>query len=423
MAADKKIVLICFSFPPFPGIGGRRWAKFAKYLAQNNFDIHVIAAENKSILTSEWTGDVQNNNNIKLHFIPLGLFSVLSFVPETLIQKIKYRILKMVIPIFINGNLQDKSIFIRKKLLIAAENIIKNNNIKTVIVTIPPYNLAYYLLPLKNKFNDVKFIVDYRDPWTDNKSYHGFAEISKKRFTEELRQEKEVLNGFDVVLDVNTGSLTKLKQNCRTNAQFFHLPNGFDASDYNLLKPVEKENKECLRFIYTGSFYPNLLHLLRPIVEALNELKLNCPIEYKNLKLDFYGNMDHEALSLLNATECEIISFKGSISKSETLKQLNSSDYFLLFAAPDHSDAFNTKLYEYLNLRKPIIYFGNAGKVSEFILQNKIGFVFEPGQLAKNFLTFLTSKKGYEFRANQNVNMNEFDIKNITQKLIEIINA
>ena len=94
-----------------------------------------------------------------------------------------------------------------------------------------------------------------------------------------------------------------------------------------------------------------------------------------------------------------------------------------MFSAPDHSYAFNTKIYEYLYLRKPIIYFGHSGKVSAYILKNKVGLVFEPENITTNFSNFLNSNNFIELEYNKNVNIDEFDIKNSTNKLMEILNA
>lgn len=421
MPEPKKILLVCFSFPPFPGIGGRRWAKFAKYLALNNYEVHVVAAENNSDVRSEWLSDTQSKN-IKLNTITLGVSGVLSSVPKTVSQKVMYRVLGFVKPFIQKGNLHDKIVFIRKKLLNKVDAIIFQEKIATVIVSIPPYNLAHYLVPLKKKHPNVKFIVDYRDPWTDNKSYHGFSDISKERLEVEIKNEIEVLNTFDAVCDVNFGSLETLKQKVNDKTKFFHLPNGFDADDYKVNSSVSK-NKEAIRFIYSGSFYPNLIHLLSPLIKALKELQKTNFELYKKLRFDFYGNMDHKAIELLKGSNCDAISFKGNVSKKQILEELNNSDFFLLFTAPDHSYAFNTKIYEYLFLKKPIIYFGHAGKVSEYILKNKVGMVFEPERLTENFTDFLNSKNLTDFDLNKNVNIEEFDIKQITNKLMEIINA
>jgi len=416
----KNILIVCFSFPPFPGIGGRRWAKFAKHLAKNNFNVHVLAAENTSGTRSEWSNDVQDEN-IKIITLPLGNSKVFSFYPANLKEKLIYKALTVKASLFIKGNKQDKIYFIKNALLKAADRIIKENNIGTVIVTIPPYKLSYYLLPLKKKYPQLKFMVDYRDPWTDNRSYHGFATISKEDLSAETEFEKEVLQTADVIFDVNEQSLQTLRNKTQTKASFKHLPNGYDTDDYSSLK-LSKPTSDEIRFVYTGSFYPNLIYLLEPLIASLNKLKKTNKELYKKLHFDFYGNMDHKALELLKRSNSEAIQFHGNLPQQEVLNKINEANYCLLFSAPDHAHALNTKFYEYLYFRKPILYFGGKGDAAGFILNNKIGLLFEPHQIETLLYDFLNSPGLKDLDINSSVDISVFEVENITKTLIRAIN-
>lgn len=413
-------MIVCFSFPPFPGIGGRRWAKFAKHLAKNDFNIHVLAAQTNSVMESEWTKDV-TSENIKLTTIPLGSSKVFSFYPENFKEKLVYKALTLRAKLFIKGNKQDKVYFIKDALLRTADKIISENKIDTIIITIPPYKLSYYLLPLKKKYPHLKFMVDYRDPWTDNKSYHGFADISKEDLATEIEFEKEVLRIADVVFDVNQQSLQVLKHKTESKAQFKHLPNGFDKDDYVGMDPV-KPGSDTIHFVYTGSFYPNLINSLKHIIKCLKRIEKENNALYKKLHFDFYGNMDHKAIELLKQSNCKAIQFYGNLPQKDVLKKIAQSNYCLLFSASDHNHALNTKFYEYLYFRKPILYFGGKGDTSGFIINNRIGYLFEPQQTEILLHDFLTSKDLTEFNPNLSVDISAFEIENITKTLIRTIN-
>ena len=65
MRPGEPILIICHSFPPNSGIGGRRWAKFAKELAHRGYTVHVIRNSTTArVRTSLWTNDVKNPNII-----------------------------------------------------------------------------------------------------------------------------------------------------------------------------------------------------------------------------------------------------------------------------------------------------------------------------------------------------------------------
>ena len=52
--SKQHILLISYTFPPHPGIGGRRWAKFSKYLSKLNYIVHVIHVANPFDEDSLW---------------------------------------------------------------------------------------------------------------------------------------------------------------------------------------------------------------------------------------------------------------------------------------------------------------------------------------------------------------------------------
>ena len=62
---NNKILIVCYSFPPHPGIGGRRWAKFSKSLSLKGYDIFVVGAKNIYDEASSWSKDV-DEEKIKL---------------------------------------------------------------------------------------------------------------------------------------------------------------------------------------------------------------------------------------------------------------------------------------------------------------------------------------------------------------------
>ena len=58
MGPGEPLLLICLEFPPVRGIGGRRWAKFAKELARRGHPVHVIrSAGHAGQLDSLWATD------------------------------------------------------------------------------------------------------------------------------------------------------------------------------------------------------------------------------------------------------------------------------------------------------------------------------------------------------------------------------
>ena len=85
-----EILLLSYFFPPYPGIGGRRWAKFAKYFTRRGLRVHVISAENPFPEISAWQHDVDSNENIIQHPLPTGYPKILLSNPKNIFERAQY---------------------------------------------------------------------------------------------------------------------------------------------------------------------------------------------------------------------------------------------------------------------------------------------------------------------------------------------
>ncbi|MCB0793795.1 MAG: hypothetical protein KDB88_03585, partial [Flavobacteriales bacterium] len=92
MRPRAPVLLIAHTFPPYRGIGGRRWAKFAKAMARKGHPVHVIHSEGPEELKgSLWTTDIEQEG-IHLHLLPQRYPTVLFKRPlNSLWEKIAYR--------------------------------------------------------------------------------------------------------------------------------------------------------------------------------------------------------------------------------------------------------------------------------------------------------------------------------------------
>ncbi len=125
-------MIICYSFPPNPGVGGRRWAKFAKFLAKGNNKLSVVAQLNKENKTSEWLKDVESENIEKLYldqFYPKAYFTS----PSSILQKVLYRLWLVFFYTFSKGSLYDKSFFWDRVIKSKIKKLIIEKNIRNVI--------------------------------------------------------------------------------------------------------------------------------------------------------------------------------------------------------------------------------------------------------------------------------------------------
>ena len=66
---SKKVLIVSYVFPPKSGIGGRRWAKFSKYLNRMDIDLKVLTFQKKNDSNfSNWSKDtVEYESVMKKH--------------------------------------------------------------------------------------------------------------------------------------------------------------------------------------------------------------------------------------------------------------------------------------------------------------------------------------------------------------------
>src|SRR5688572_4293031 len=114
--SKKSVLIVSYLFPPYPGVGGRRWSKFAKYLHKSGFDVKVITTEQRNSRISPSAPDIQLYRN-KISYLKTGLSAYLGIVPNTIVEKVLYRIALWRAKLFAKGNYYDRSIFLEKQLL------------------------------------------------------------------------------------------------------------------------------------------------------------------------------------------------------------------------------------------------------------------------------------------------------------------
>jgi hypothetical protein len=409
----KTILLICHSFPPYPGIGGRRWAKFAKYLQRDGHTVKVIASQNPFKTSSEWSNDVKG---LDVTYLPFNYPSVLKkSTGLNLLDKIAYRLALAYVKTFGKGNYYDRSLFWKEQIIKAASEIIRKHQIKNVIVTCPPFHMAHHCLDLKTLFKDINLISDFRDLWTTDYSLSPLKHMSQQRQTYETSIEKEVLKSSDVVLTVSEEMVNEFrriepKANCHT------LKNGFDEDDFVGDSPVRKSTDGKINLVFTGTLYTNLDNLFVPLLDALKKMRMEFPDHYKKLSFHFYGSAPEKIRALCSGEKS--IKFYGTIPLKEVYRKISEADLCMLFLNDAYTFSLSTKFYEYVSQKKKIVLFSNQGKTADLIEQKDLGYWISPERTFDGLMNLIElSKSGAIHEWKTTLNIYEYSVKTITKQL------
>ncbi|WP_435415734.1 glycosyltransferase family 4 protein [Polaribacter aestuariivivens] len=415
-----KVLIITYYWPPAGGSGVQRWLKFVKYL--QDFDIEPIV----------YTVDNENypkEDTSLINEIPKGITVLKQPIwnpQNTLFWKKKSQKKEGVsnlsnnkILSFIRGNvfIPDPKIFWVKPSVKFLQNYLLENNIDVIISSGPPHSMHLIAQKLRAK-NNVKWIADFRDPWTDLYYTKDFNQ-GKFALKKNKKLEKEVLNKADCILTVSN-SLKKVFEKNSTNVNV--ITNGFD-DEVLLEKPIALDNKFTISYIglLPKQSNPKLLFkVLQKLLKENEELK-------NDLQLNFIGDISEDVKNEIQKYNLESLSiFKGYVSHQEAILYQKKSQVLLLLIpnVPNNEGILTGKLFEYLTAKRPILAIGNENSdLSKILKDTNAGIVVNyenEKKLTTEILRLYEKYKSGKLEVNPE-NIQQYHRKELTGKLAKII--
>ncbi len=420
----KKVLIISYYWPPAGGSGVQRWLKFVKYLPNNNWKPIIYTPENPYIEIKDekllsnipeeaeiWKTPIWEPYTLKDQLLGKENKTQSSGVVSNK-KSLKNRFLN-----WVRGNvfIPDPKIYWVKPSVKYLLDKIQEECIEHVITTGPPHSMHLIGLGLKKEISNLKWIADFRDPWSELDLLDEFhlSNSSRKKHKD---LEQEVLKTADVTLTVSESWAEDLK---RLGAKKVKLiTNGYDADDFDL------KAKTNDKFII--GHYGLLNHLRNPknLWKALNSL---C-VEHTdfNIKLEIHlsGNIDGEVIAEIESYPSlkGKIKHLGYLSHAEVLEQYNEASVLLLLLFNSKSGVGNYpgKIFEYFAAQKPILTFGpKRSDTQKLIEKTNTGkyFFYDETNLKNYILTLFNNEKNFNFE-----NMECFSREKLTRDLSDLLN-
>tara|TARA_B100000795_G_scaffold36503_2_gene24029 strand:+ start:910 stop:2157 length:1248 start_codon:yes stop_codon:yes gene_type:complete len=414
----NKILLVCYSFPPNPGVGGRRWAKFAKYLVKASHYVEVINAKLSTDDTSTWNKDAQllhESNNV--HSLPTRYPEIIKKTPDTYFQKIQYRLSLEYLKIKVKGNMYDKSSLWHLNLVPFVVDKL-NEGFDTIICTAAPFHYLSQISTLKKQFPNVNFIADFRDPWANNSISYGITDLNQKRLQDEERKEATVFANFDYLVCVDTIHETYIRSLKINPDKIKIIPNGFDPEDFSNTEAKRKQDNR-INIVFTGSLYSKALSHL----EALYHVLLENEALKQEFVFNFYGSIPKEAHYLFENNALQsTLTFHGKVPLKEVGEKIVSSDLAMLFLTDDLNYTKSTKFYEYIHLRKKIAVFSKYGEINQYVTNNRIGYSIEPHNIADSLNKIKEDFYKGDLNVPQGYSIEKYSIPTLLNDLTALLN-
>ncbi|MCB0487405.1 MAG: glycosyltransferase family 4 protein, partial [Cyclobacteriaceae bacterium] len=229
-------------------------------------------------------------------------------------------------------------------------------------------------LRLKRKFPNIKWIADFRDPWSewdllDTLSLSGWAKSRHQKL------ENEVLTTADRVITIAPYHVARFEE--LGNRKVELITNGFDEEDF-----LQTQSVTNTKFTIRHIGVVDELRDPKPFIEALKISMEQNPDMGKNVSVEFIGNVNSRFQKLIADDRglSQIVTFTPNIPHSELLAVYSQTDLMLLVLAHTTIAPGNLpgKFFEYLASGKPILGIGpTEGDAAEILKQTNAGVILE----------------------------------------------
>ena len=417
-----KVLIITYYWPPAGGSGVQRWLKFVKYLQEFGIEPVVYTVENANYLKQDTSLLNEVPRGIEILKQPIWEPTALLFWKKSKQQtKGISNVSKGGFLSFIRGNffIPDPKVFWVKPSVNYLQKYLDANDIDVIISTGPPHSVHLIAERLHQK-NDIKWLADFRDPWSDlyyNKDFKQLAFAKNKN----RKLEESVLKNADCIVTVSN----YLKQEFVKIAKKVEvITNGFDdefvAAENSIL-----DKKFSISYIGLLPKQSNP-KLLFKVLKALCEESLNFK---KDLQLNFIGDISEEVKVAIEENKLlQNTNFVGYVSHRKAIEYQNTAQVLLLLIpnVKNNKGILTGKLFEYLKAKRPILAIGpEKGDLATILQETNSGVIvnFDAEEKLKLEIVALYQKyKEDKLTVNFN-NIEKYHRKELTKKLAFILKS
>lgn len=424
----KKILIITYYWPPAGGPGVQRWLKFVKYLPDFGWKPTVFIPENPSypIVDETLKKDVAEDLEIikKRIWEP---YQIAEFFGK---ENKKFKAgqfdvganqsWKSKLSVWVRGNffIPDARVFWVKPSLKVLKKYLTENHFDALVTTGPPHSVHLIGLELKREFPKLKWIADFRDPWTEI-SYYKHLKLTKAGDSKHRNLEQQVFQNADITLATSYVDAENFR---KKGANAFCITNGFDH--FETAEKV-KSNK------FTLSYVGVLEQLRNPEVlwKVLNDILLENSDFRSDFELKSVGRIDDKILEKITDSPLRnSLRNLGYLSHSEANREMQNSDLLLITNFPDESSKgiIPGKIFEYLASGNQILSFGpKDSDVKKILDETGAGrhFIYDDIDGLKTFILQQYHLWKSADSQPETQNIERFSRRNLTKRLAEILDA
>ena len=424
----KKVLIVTYYWPPAGGPGVQRVLKFVKYLPQFGWEPIILTVENGEYPAIDESLEKDIPKRLKVYKVkswePFNLYKKVSGkkgnITTDVWNKSKNESFKSKVFRWIRANffIPDARCGFINSVKKEGLKIVKIEKPDLIFSSSPPHSVQLGAKELAKK-TGIKWIADFRDPWTD-----GFwqKDLPRFKFIEQLdeRLERSILINADHIISVSEPIVESFNQKSENN--YSVIPNGYDEEDFNNL-PEKYESKK-FKITYAGSLRESQIPY--KLFDAIGLLAEKNKIS--DIEITFFGSVHKDALEYIKKLKLEnLVEIKEYIPHRQLLSEINSSDVVLLLIpnTKDNKGILTGKIFEYLRSENFILGFGPVdGSASEILRKTGSGKMLSYEENPEDEIFNLYSKwsRG-EVLLPHRKNIEDFSRENLTAKLAQVFDS
>ena len=428
----KKVLIVTYYWIPSGGAGVQRWVKFTKYLREFGWEPIIYTPENPEYPSIDHSFEKDIPSGITVLKTPIwepyNVYRNLTgkkngAINAGFISEDKKQGWKDKVSIRIRGNflIPDPRRFWIKPSVRFLTDYIRNNQVDALITTGPPHSMHMIGLGLKKKIPSLRWLADFRDPWTNIDYY---KDLNLSGFADRIhhRMEKEVVQTADQVVVVSNGM--KMEYDLLNPHKIDVVTNGYDESDEQIAA-IQLDTKFSISHIGTLNAARNpgtVWKVLGELCQSNHDFK-------SDLQIQLVGKVDFSVLEAIREVGLEQHLVKiDYLTHSEAIKKQQSSQVLLLLInnSGNAKGILTGKFYEYLAAKRPILGVGPTDGDAAEVLQDTGGGVmvdFEDEIATKKCLLEYYSHYRTKTLSVQTGSVARYSRRSLTGQLASILNS
>lgn len=361
----KRVLIITYYWPPNGGAGVQRWLKMAKYLPANGWQPVVYTPEDPEVITPDaaLVKEVPTEAEVIRRPItePYAWYKRLTGrkaeekVHLGFLKEDKHTSWREDLAVWVRGNafIPDARVWWVRPSVRFLTQYLRAHPVDAIVSTGPPHSMHLIALALKRRYPQVRWIADWRDPWT-NIDFYRDLKLTAWADLKHHRLEREVVTAADVNVAVGWTMAAELDAIGSRRTEV--ITNGADPAD--LPTPPEPVD-DTYSLVHVGSM--NASRDVPQVWQALAELCMRDAFFRERLRIRFVGPVDQGVLASLAAAGLQDrVERLGSVGHDRAMREMQRARVLLLSVndTPNAKGVLTSKVFEYLAVGRPILAVG-----------------------------------------------------------------